>query len=436
MRVAPAATIPPVPTAVISDLHLGALNDADMLRRPGALERLIAALEGADRVVLLGDTLELRERPVAALLELVRPLFEAARPDARRQARDARAGQPRPPAGPALARPGAAGGPAARVRERVARSPSARPTARPGVLASWLPRSEVTLAYPGLRLEDGTYATHGHYLDLYLTVPRVESIAASVVARLGGRTADCTSADDFEAVVAPIYGFHAGMAEGASGAALARGATVSRSVWSRATGDGRVGRLLVGRVTIPAAVATLNRLKIGPFSATLSGEELRRAGLLAMGAGGGRRWPPTPSTCCSATPTGPARCPATTGPSGARSSGKRLWNSGNWYLESTFVSGMAERSPYWPGTIVWLEPGRAPRIENALRGYAAAGTGADSRAAQRVGGLVELARAPAKRPGEGRPDRRVAPVAVDVVARAAAAHPDRALASSRRCSAL
>ena len=31
-----------------------------------------------------------------------------------------------------------------------------------GVLASWLPGSELTLAYPGLRLEGGVYATHGH----------------------------------------------------------------------------------------------------------------------------------------------------------------------------------------------------------------------------------------------------------------------------------
>src|SRR5215217_3799002 len=72
--------MPRVRTAVISDLHLGALNGADVLRQPGALERLVAALEGADRVVLLGDTLELRERPVAALLELVRPLFEQLAP--------------------------------------------------------------------------------------------------------------------------------------------------------------------------------------------------------------------------------------------------------------------------------------------------------------------------------------------------------------------
>ena len=374
MRVAPAATIPPVPTAVISDLHLGALNDADMLRRPGALERLIAALEGADRLVLLGDTLELRERPVAALLELVRPLFEALAPTLAGKRvtlvpgnHDHQLGQPW------LARAQLAGRPLGSENEWTVTVGETDGPA--GVLASWLPRSEVTLAYPGLRLEDGTYATHGHYLDLYLTVPRVESIAASVVARLGGRTADCTSADDFEAVVAPIYGFHAGMAEGASGAALARGATVSRSVWSRATGDGRVGRLLVGRVTIPAAVATLNRLRIGPFSATLSGEELRRAGLLAMGRVAETLAPDAEHVLFGHTHrAGPL--PGDDWAEWSTLSGKRLWNSGNWYLESTFVSGMAERSPYWPGTIVWLEPGRAPRIENALRGYAAAGTGA------------------------------------------------------------
>ena len=58
------------------------------------------------------------------------------------------------------------------------------------MLASWLPRSEVTLAYPGLRLEGGIYATHGQYLDLYLTVPRVESLMASAVCRLSGRSDD------------------------------------------------------------------------------------------------------------------------------------------------------------------------------------------------------------------------------------------------------
>ena len=42
-------------TLVISDLHLGSRIGRDVLRRPAALDRLCAALEEADRLVLLGD---------------------------------------------------------------------------------------------------------------------------------------------------------------------------------------------------------------------------------------------------------------------------------------------------------------------------------------------------------------------------------------------
>jgi predicted phosphodiesterase len=365
-------------TAVISDLHLGSLNEADVLRRPGALDRLAAALEGAERVVLLGDTLEMRERPVAALLEVVRPLFERLAPTLAGKRvtlvpgnHDHQLGQPW------LARSQLAGRPLGSDNEWPVAADQAAGAA--GMLASWLPRSEVTLAYPGLYLDAGTYATHGQYLDLHLTVPRVESIAASAVCRLSGHSPDCSSADDFEAVMAPIYGFHAGLAEGATGAALARGATVSRSVWSRATGDGRLGRLLIGRVTIPAAVAALNRLKVGPFNATLSGDELRRAGLLAMGRVADTLAPGAEHVLFGHTHrAGPL--PGDDPAEWSTLSGARLWNSGNWYLESAFVSGVGERSPYWPGTVVWVEPGRPPRIENALRGYAAVGTGAGAAA--------------------------------------------------------
>jgi predicted phosphodiesterase len=360
--------------AVVSDLHLGALNESDMLRRPGAVERLIAALERAERVVLLGDTLELRERPIAALLEIVRPVFERLAPTLAGKRVTLVPGNHDHQLGrPWLDRARLAGRALGSENEWPVTAGEADGAA--GVLASWLARSEVTLAYPGLWLADGVYATHGQYLDLHLTVPRVESIAASAVCRLSGRQPDCASADDFEAVLAPIYGFHAGLAEGASAAALARGATVSRSVWSRATGNGRIGRLLVGRITIPAAVATLNRLKIGPFNPELTGAELRRAGLLAMGRVADVLAPGAQHVLFGHTHR-PGPLPDDDRAEWTTLAGAQLWNSGNWYLESTFVSGMNERSPYWPGTVVWVEPGQPPRLENALRGYAAAGTAA------------------------------------------------------------
>jgi hypothetical protein len=359
-----------VRTAIVSDLHLGALNGNDVLRRPGALDRLLAAIDGADRVVLLGDTLELRERPLAALLELVRPVFDALAPAlAGRRVTIVPGNHDHQLARPWLDRARLAGRPLAADNEWAVGRGEADGAA--GVLASWLRGSDVSLAYPGLWLADGVYATHGQYLDLHLTVPRVESIAASAVCRLSGRSPDCASAEEYEAVLAPIYGFHAGLAEGASTGSLARGATVSRSVWSRATGNGRVGRLLVGRVTIPAAVAALNRFGIGPFKPELTGHELRRAGLLAMGRVADVLAPGARHVLFGHTHR-PGPLPGDEQVEWTTLAGAQLWNTGNWYLESAFVSD--ERSPYWPGTVTWLEAGQAPRLEAALRGYAAAGT--------------------------------------------------------------
>jgi metallophosphoesterase superfamily enzyme len=65
-----------VRTVVVSDLHVGSLAEADVLRREEPRARLLAALDGADRVVLLGDALELREHPLAQALEIARPLLE------------------------------------------------------------------------------------------------------------------------------------------------------------------------------------------------------------------------------------------------------------------------------------------------------------------------------------------------------------------------
>jgi metallophosphoesterase superfamily enzyme len=57
-------------TAVISDLHLGTIVCADLARDPEHSVTLLVELAGADRVVLLGDVLELRDRPVGEILEL------------------------------------------------------------------------------------------------------------------------------------------------------------------------------------------------------------------------------------------------------------------------------------------------------------------------------------------------------------------------------
>src|ERR1700710_250225 len=63
-------------TAIVSDLHLGVTSGGDVLRDPEIRAVLAAELRGADRLVLLGDAIELRERPVGAALEQARPVLE------------------------------------------------------------------------------------------------------------------------------------------------------------------------------------------------------------------------------------------------------------------------------------------------------------------------------------------------------------------------
>ena len=50
-------------TLIVSDLHLGGLSGVDLLRRPQLRASLLAELDGVDRLVLLGDVLELRHGP-------------------------------------------------------------------------------------------------------------------------------------------------------------------------------------------------------------------------------------------------------------------------------------------------------------------------------------------------------------------------------------
>jgi Calcineurin-like phosphoesterase superfamily domain len=356
-------------TALLSDLHLGAVGGADVARQPEAMERLAEALRPADRIVLLGDLLEMRERPLAKLLDVTRPFFERlAEPAAGRRVVLVPGNHDQQLAEPWLARERLAGRPLTAENEWPVEADERDGPA--GWIASVLAGAELTIAYPGLRLRPDVYATHGHYLDLHLTVPRLESIAASALGRVTGR-GDCRTAADYEAVMAPLYGFYAGLAQGASSAALQRGGTMSRSVWARATGDGAVARFLFGRVTIPGGVAALNRLGLGPFKPELSGDELRRAGLLAMGrvaevlAPGGEH-------LLFAHTHRPGPLPGDEQAEWTTLSGTRLWNTGSWFLEPAFISDRAERSPYWPGTVVWIDDAGPPRIENALRGYRAA----------------------------------------------------------------
>src|ERR1700748_943978 len=96
-------------TPIISDLHLGTISGSDVLRDPGIRAVLLEELRGADRLVLLGDVIELRERPLGAALDLALPALAeigAALRDAegRPAPRRPRPGPPRRPPPRAAAR--------------------------------------------------------------------------------------------------------------------------------------------------------------------------------------------------------------------------------------------------------------------------------------------------------------------------------------------
>src|ERR1044072_8564670 len=70
-------------TAILSDLHLGVASGEDVLREPEIRRLLLEEIAGADRVVLLGDVVELRALALGAALDSTRPPPTRARPGSR-----------------------------------------------------------------------------------------------------------------------------------------------------------------------------------------------------------------------------------------------------------------------------------------------------------------------------------------------------------------
>ena len=349
-------------TAIVSDLHIGLAAGGDVARLPEVRDRLVAAVAEAECLVLLGDVLELRERPLATVLRLARPVFEElGRVMTDRRVVVVPGNHDHQLADPWITRGRLAGS----ELDTEAEWPVRAGDGLAGRLAEWMPRTEVTVAYPGLRLRPDVYATHGHYLDVRLRVPRPESIAASVMARVNGPAGGCTTPAHYEAVVEPLYSFFYSMVQGTTGAPVYSASPVTRTVWSRVNGGGgRLSRLLLGRVALPAGVAVLNRAGVGPFDSDVSAAALLRAGLRAMGD-------VVDSLGVEADHVvfGHTHRP---GPLGGESgdwrlpSGTRLWNSGSWVYEWAFVRNVGPSSPYWPGTVIVLRDEGPPEVTNVL----------------------------------------------------------------------
>ena len=101
--------------------------------------------------------------------------------------------------------------------------------------------------------------------------------------------------DDYEAALAPIYALAHSLVQRREAASVTRGGNLSRSVYGRSGGASLTG-LAIGRVAIPAAVAAINALGLGPFRSDISAGGAAPGGAARDGRGRATAWASTPRT--------------------------------------------------------------------------------------------------------------------------------------------
>ena len=339
----------------------------DLLRRPQVRAPLLEAIATSDRLVLLGDTLELRHGPLRAALgdaePVLREFADALGRDGEivvvagnhdhglvRSWLDRRAGESHAaPLGLEANVDWRAGEPLARVAEVLG----------PG---------RVRATYPGVWLGEQLYAIHGHYADRHNTVPIIERLGAGLMARVvaeppGGPR----QAEEYEATLWPMYAWIEAVAQSGGVRGHGSGGLQVRA-WRRLQQPGH--RRTLGRAGVAAAfsavVALLNRANVGPLGTDVSGAELRRAGLRAfrevlerLGVraahvvfGHTHRAGPLPDD----------------DPADWGSAGSSVLNTGSWTYDRGIVGDSLVGNPYRPGFCAIVEDDRAPDLLNLLDG--------------------------------------------------------------------
>lgn len=350
-------------TLLISDMHLGGRLNTDVLRAPAPRARLKEWIAETDRLVLLGDMIEFRHSPqrdaLRAGLPVIEDLASALRPGAevvvvpgnhdwalleRWNADRATQEAPTPMTLTESVRAIDASDAAAAVEHAMGRS--------------------VEVCYPGLWIEDGVYATHGHYLDVHALLPTVERLGAGALQRLSGEMVPLAAKPvDYERVLAPWYAFIGASVERLSASASTRRASTSSRAYERL--KSRSPRAKAWALGLRAGVAALNATGLGPLSAELSGHAMIASAMhaidevdarLNIGAdhlifGHCHRPGPLPTDDASAWLT---------------RVGTRLHNTGNWVYEPRFQASLGSDGAYWPGTGVIVDSGQAPRLERIL----------------------------------------------------------------------
>ena len=347
-------------TLVVSDLHLGASTGTDVLRRPELREPLLDALDGVDRLVILGDGVELRELPQREVADLAAAFFAEVGRVLGAERELVLVGGNHDHGlvagwidGRLLSEPSGFLGLEQRIAPRDAGTLAA-------TLAAHASPARVSIAYPGLWLREDVYAIHGHYSDIHTTVPTFERLAAGSMARwVVNLPRTGATPDDYEAVLSPLYAWMHALAQRSDHALISAGAGASARAWVAMAGTGRHRRPLraagLGAGYV-AAVAAINAVGLGPIDRDLSGGALRRGGLRGIREVLDRLGVDAPHVIWGHSHrSGP--WPRDDPAEWRTTAGSRLLNSGSWLYQRHFLSERPNESPYWPGTAVLVGEG-------------------------------------------------------------------------------
>ena len=332
-----------VRTLVVSDFHLGARLRRDVLRRAEALEPLLVALDGVDRLVLLGDVVELLEGRPRRAMEVAEPVLRAL---------GARLGSERE----VIVVPGnhdaALVRPWLHVRgvplEVDARIPSDA-TPMLARVVSWLGPARVRVHYPGVWLSERVWATHGHYLDRHLLPEAAFGIARGLLGRL---PRDGATPVDYEQAGGPSLTHLEAL--------LTRWLPRPLAVVFDDLAE------LVRAATMPGIQRRLLSRRIAPLTAQLLGAQMRRASIPALARVVHRLavdadWVVFGHVHRCGPLDGDDR-QVWRGPGGR----PRTANTGSWFYEPLLLHRAIPPHPYWPGGAILLEDGGEPQAIGLL----------------------------------------------------------------------
>ena len=330
-------------TLVISDLHLGARLRSGVLHRPRPLAHLLSALSGVDRLVLLGDAVELSRGREPSVIAAAESILRAI-------------GETLGPHGETIVVPGnhdlGLVRPWIRGAGRGLTLDTAIPlNATPALerLVAALRPASVSVRYPGVWLDHRVWATHGHYLDRHLLPESAFGMARGLLGRL---PRDGATPDDYER---------------AGGPSVTRIETYLLRVLPR-----RLAKLiediaeLARAATMPLAPQRLLHPRMARLTSWALGTQVRHASIPALARvvhrlgvqadwvlfGHVHRLGPLPGD----------RLSDWRGPGG----GPKIANTGSWVYEPLLVHNARRPHPYWPGGAVMIEDDQEPRAVGLL----------------------------------------------------------------------